>query len=82
MLRIGLASPPVAGSIDRAVPWVEEFVAKAAAKKADIVCFPETYVPGLRGQEFAVEPHDPAAWLEADDDGGCEEQAYYYGEGD
>jgi predicted amidohydrolase len=67
MLRIALASPPVAGSIDRAVPLVEEFVAKAVAKKADIVCFPETYVPGLRGQDFSVEPHDPAGLERARD---------------
>ena len=60
MLRIALASPPVSGSVDTAMPWIERFVADAAAGEADIVCFPECYIPGLRGQDFAVEAHDPA----------------------
>ena len=59
MLRIALASPPVSGSVDAAMPWVERFIAEAAEGEADIVCFPECYIPGLRGQDFAVEPHDP-----------------------
>lgn len=41
------------------MPWVERFIAEAANGEADIVCFPECYVPGLRGQDFAVEAHDP-----------------------
>ena len=60
MLRIALASPPVSGSVDAAMPWVERFIAEAASGEADIVCFPECYIPGLRGQDFAVEAHDPA----------------------
>ena len=59
MLRIALASPPVSGSVDAAMPWVERFIAEAAEGEADIVCFPECYIPGLRGQDFAVEAHDP-----------------------
>lgn len=60
MLRIALASPPAAGTIEGALPWVERFIAEAAAKKAEIVCFPEAYIPGLRGQDFEVQAHDPA----------------------
>ena len=60
MLRIALASPPVSGSVDAAMPWVERFIAEAAAGEADIVCFLECYIPGLHGQDFAVEAHDPA----------------------
>ena len=58
MLRIALASPPVSGSVDTAMPWVERFIAEAADGEADIVCFPECYIPGLRGQDFAVEAHE------------------------
>ena len=43
MLRIALASPPVSGSVDTAMPWVERFIAEAAAGAADIVCFPECF---------------------------------------
>lgn len=59
MLRIELASPPISGSIDVAIPWVERFITEAADGEADIVCFPECYIPGLRGQDFAVEAHNP-----------------------
>ena len=65
MFRIALASPPVSGSVDAAMPWVERFIAEAAEGGADIVCFPECYVPGLRGQDFAVEAHDPVRLAEA-----------------
>ena len=65
MFRIALASPPVSGSVDAAMPWVERFIAEAAEGGADIVCFPECCVPGLRGQDFAVEAHDPVRLAEA-----------------
>ena len=54
-----MAAPPVAGTVAGAMAWVETFTAEAAAQGAAIVCFPETYVPGLRGQDFEVEAHDP-----------------------
>ena len=57
---MALASPPVSGSVHAAMPWVERFIAEAADGEADIVCFPECYIPGLRGQDFSVEAHDPA----------------------
>ena len=65
MFRIALASPPVAGSIEHALSWVERYIAEAAHKNADVVCFPEAYIPGLRGQSFDVEDHDPVRLLEA-----------------
>ena len=60
MLKIALASPPASGTIDAALPWVEQFVREAAREGADVVCFPECYIPGLRGTDMQVEPHDPA----------------------
>ena len=36
------------------------FWLRASSKGADIVCFPEAYLPGLRGQDFEV-PHYDAA---------------------
>jgi predicted amidohydrolase len=35
-------------------------LAEASAQGAEIVCFPEAYLPGLRGQDFEVLPFDPA----------------------
>jgi len=28
-----------------------------AKEKAEIVCFPESFIPGYRASDFAVEPH-------------------------
>jgi len=53
-MKVGLASPHVATSLDDGLERVGRLVAEAAARGARIVCFPEAYLPGLRGQEFAV----------------------------
>ena len=55
---IGLASPRVATSIDDGLDRIRALQAEAAARGAAIVCFPEAYLPGLRGQDFAVLPFD------------------------
>jgi predicted amidohydrolase len=51
---VALASPRVAASLDEGLEKVGRFIAEAAARGAQIVCFPEAYLPGLRGQEHAV----------------------------
>jgi predicted amidohydrolase len=51
---VGLASPCVAGSLDEGLENVRRLQAEAAARGADVVCFPEAYLPGLRGQDFEV----------------------------
>ena len=57
-LRLGLASPRFPASIADAVRRAGEFLAEAADKGVDLVCFPECYVPGMRGQDFPVAPPD------------------------
>lgn len=57
---IALASPRVASSLDDGLARVERCLAEAAAQGAEIVCFPEAYLPGLRGQDFEVFPYDVA----------------------
>jgi N-carbamoylputrescine amidase len=57
---VALASPRVASSLDEGLDKVERFVAGASARAADVVCFPEAYLPGLRGQDFEVPPFDRA----------------------
>jgi predicted amidohydrolase len=57
---IGLASPRVAASIDEGLEKVRRLVAEGAERGAEIVCFPEAYLPGLRGQDFEVSPFDGA----------------------
>jgi len=58
---IGLASPAVASSLDDGLEKITRLLSEASAQGAEIVCFPEAYLPGLRGQDFDVLPFDQAA---------------------
>lgn len=51
---IALASPRVASTLEEGLDKIKLFLSEAAAQGAEIVCFPEAYLPGLRGQDFAV----------------------------
>ncbi len=62
-LRIALANLRYPHSPDDAIARVERAIAQAAAQRAQIVCFPECYVPGYRGLGHAPPPPD-AAYLE------------------
>ncbi|HWC03816.1 MAG TPA: carbon-nitrogen hydrolase family protein [Methylomirabilota bacterium] len=57
-LRIGLAAVRNVPSVEERLRTVDLFLEEAGARGAAIVCFPETYIPGLRGQGFPVPPHD------------------------
>jgi predicted amidohydrolase len=57
---IGLASPRVASSLDEGLDKVKRFLAEASAQGAEIVCFPEAYLPGLRGVGIDVLPFGPS----------------------
>jgi predicted amidohydrolase len=67
-MLIALASPPFPHSLDDGLRHVERMTATAAAKGAAIACFPEAYLPGLRGVGFDVAPftgEDEARAIEA-----------------
>ena len=55
---IALASPRIASSLEEGLEKVRWLLAEAAAQGAQIVCFPEAYLPGLRGEDFVVPPFD------------------------
>jgi len=55
---IGLASPRIAASVDEGLENVKRMLAEASARGAEIVCFPEAYLPGLRGLDFEVPEFD------------------------
>jgi predicted amidohydrolase len=55
---IALASPRVASTLAAGLDKIKQLLSDASAKGAEIVCFPEAYLPGLRGQDFAVLPWD------------------------
>ena len=53
---VALASPRIASALDEGLEKIRRFLAEASAQGAEIVCFPEAYLPGLRGQGFDVLP--------------------------
>ena len=57
-LRIGLAAVRNLPTVDERLQTVERYLNDAGAQGVAIVCFPETYIPGLRGLDFAVPPPD------------------------
>jgi predicted amidohydrolase len=59
-MLIALASPRVASSIEDGLEKVRQCLAEASAQGAQIICFPEAYLPGLRGVDFEVLPFGPA----------------------
>jgi predicted amidohydrolase len=57
---IALASPRVASTLDEGLDKIRGMLSEAATRGAEIVCFPEAYLPGLRGQDFEVPPFERA----------------------
>jgi predicted amidohydrolase len=51
---IALASPCIASTLHEGLDKIKRFLSEASAQGAEIVCFPEAYLPGLRGQDFEV----------------------------
>lgn len=57
MIRIGIAQVPQTTSIDRNLDKALEYIEKAKSRGVDIICFPETHLPGYRVGVLA--PDDP-----------------------
>jgi predicted amidohydrolase len=57
---IALASPSIASTLEEGLDKIKQLLSEASAQGAEIVCFPEAYLPGLRGQVFEVFPLDQA----------------------
>jgi predicted amidohydrolase len=57
--RIALANLPFPATPEESVTRAEEAIARASAERADILCFPECFVPGYRGLGKIVPPPDP-----------------------
>jgi predicted amidohydrolase len=57
-LRIGLAAARNGPTVEERLQTTDRFLKDAAAHGVAIVCFPETYIPGLRGQDFPVPAPD------------------------
>jgi predicted amidohydrolase len=59
-IRISLANIPYPETPDESIAHAEQAIAQAALAHADIICFPECYVPGYRGLGKTPPPPDPA----------------------
>ena len=56
--RIGLASVPNAPSVAERLETARRMMTEAMTRGVDLVCFPETFFPGLRGMDFDVPVYD------------------------
>ncbi|HEY7498207.1 MAG TPA: carbon-nitrogen hydrolase family protein [Vicinamibacterales bacterium] len=57
--RIALANLQYPATPDESVLLAEDAIARASAARADIICFPECFVPGYRAAGKRVPPPDP-----------------------
>jgi predicted amidohydrolase len=62
-VRIALANLPIPKTPADAVALAEEGILRAGRERADVVCFPECFVPGYRWPGRSIPPPD-AAFLE------------------
>ena len=60
LVRIALANIPYATSPNESVDRAEQAIADAARERAAILAFPESYIPGYRGETLKRPPADPA----------------------
>ena len=56
--RIALANIRFPKSREESVTLAEEAIAEASKERADVICFPECFVPGYRGMNKGVLPPD------------------------
>lgn len=54
-MKLALASPTFSSSIDGCLLQLEKLVKDAVHQQAEIICFPETYIPGYPTTEFKTE---------------------------
>ena len=64
-MKIALASPHFPKSISDGLFQVEELIKDAAKENAEIICFPESFIPGYPALEFVVEKCDAETLKEA-----------------
>jgi predicted amidohydrolase len=58
-MKIAIASPPIPTSINEGLYWLEKLVKDAASQQAEIICFPESYIPGYPGMGYEEDQRSP-----------------------
>jgi predicted amidohydrolase len=64
-IRIGLAQLMLPHSVSHGIDKIIKTLEEGASKGVDIICFPESYIPGLRNQDFEVPDPSQAVMEEA-----------------
>ena len=59
-VRIALANIEFPASPEVSIAAAEEAIARASAERADVLCFPECFIPGYRGPGKEVPAPDPS----------------------
>jgi predicted amidohydrolase len=59
LFRIALANIPFPATPEESISLAEQAIAAASVEHADLICFPECFVPGYRGMGKQVAPPDP-----------------------
>jgi len=57
--RIALANIRYPSSPEESIALAEQAIAQASVERADLICFPECFVPGYRDKGKGVPPADP-----------------------
>jgi predicted amidohydrolase len=58
-LKIALATPPIPKSLDEGLTCLENMVGQAAELDIDLICFPESYLPGYPGMGYSLSDRTP-----------------------
>src|SRR3954468_19109990 len=56
--RFALANVPLAATADQSVLLAQRAIEEASVRRVDLVCFPESYVPGYRWPDSPLPPPD------------------------
>ncbi|ASZ12519.1 carbon-nitrogen hydrolase family protein [Chitinophaga pendula] len=51
-MKVAIASPPFPSSIKDGLYWLEKLVKEAIVENAEIICFPESFLPGYPGMGY------------------------------
>jgi predicted amidohydrolase len=54
-MKIAVASPPIIEGLKDGLYWLQLLVEDAASQQAEIICFPESYLPGYPGMNYPEE---------------------------
>lgn len=64
-MKIAVASPPIPKSLKDGLFWLKKLTAEAATVQAEIICFPESYLPGYPGMPYAPQDREKTVLKEA-----------------